>query len=75
MPVQYTPTNVLRAKKAAKKLDIAPSTFYLWQNPSSRYYKPTLPRRVKLGERAGGWLEPELDEWLAARAAARSQGE
>jgi prophage regulatory protein len=72
MPVKCTPTNVLRAKKAAEKLDIARSTFYLWQNPASRHYKPTLPRRVKLGERAAGWIESELDEWLAARAAART---
>lgn len=29
------------------------------------------PRKIKLGESAAGWLENELDDWLAARAAER----
>jgi prophage regulatory protein len=73
MLVQCTSLNVLRADTAATKVGIARSTFHLWQNPKSRYFKPTFPRRVKIGDRARGWLESELDVWLAARAAARSE--
>jgi prophage regulatory protein len=29
------------------------------------------PRRVPLGERSHGWLECEIDEWIAKRAAER----
>ena len=29
------------------------------------------PKRVKLGPRAVGWVEAEVDKWLAARVAAR----
>jgi prophage regulatory protein len=32
------------------------------------------PRRIKLGERASGWLESEVDAWIAERVAqSRSQ--
>lgn len=30
------------------------------------------PKPVKLSERASGWLEDEIDEWLEARAAERT---
>ncbi|MFT3905622.1 MAG: AlpA family transcriptional regulator [Steroidobacteraceae bacterium] len=29
------------------------------------------PRPVKLSERASGWVESEIDEWVAERIAAR----
>lgn len=29
------------------------------------------PRPVRLGKRAVGWLEHEIDEWIAARVAQR----
>lgn len=29
------------------------------------------PRRIKLSDRASGWLEHEIDAWLAERMAAR----
>ena len=28
------------------------------------------PRRIKISERASGWLEHEIDQWIAGRAAA-----
>jgi prophage regulatory protein len=30
------------------------------------------PKRVRLGPQAVGWLESEVDEWIAERAAART---
>jgi prophage regulatory protein len=62
------PMTVLRANRAAEKLGIARSTFYAWQDPNSPHHKPSLPRPLQLGTRAVGWLESELDAWLAARA-------
>jgi prophage regulatory protein len=29
------------------------------------------PRRVKLGENRHGWLESEIDDWIAERMASR----
>jgi prophage regulatory protein len=31
------------------------------------------PRRVTLGERRVAWVEQEIDEWIAARIAARDE--
>jgi len=31
----------------------------------------TFPRPIKIGPRAVGWLESEIDAWLAARVAER----
>jgi len=31
------------------------------------------PRPVKLSERASGWIESELDDWIAKRAAERDR--
>jgi prophage regulatory protein len=45
--------------------------------PFSRQYVATLvadgrfPKPVYLGEQTKGWLETELDDWLAARIAER----
>lgn len=30
------------------------------------------PRRIKISDRASGWLEHEIDAWLAERMAART---
>jgi prophage regulatory protein len=32
------------------------------------------PKRIKLSERAVGWLEKEIDQWIADRVAARDAG-
>jgi len=29
------------------------------------------PKQIKLSERASGWVESEIDEWIAARIEAR----
>ncbi len=31
------------------------------------------PKRIKLGERASGWLESEVDDWIASRVAKSRQ--
>lgn len=33
--------------------------------------KGTFPKPIKLGGRASGWLEHEIDAWIAGRIAAR----
>jgi prophage regulatory protein len=34
--------------------------------------KGKFPRRIRIGERAVGWLELDVDLWLKAKAAERS---
>ncbi|MBP2229636.1 prophage regulatory protein [Azospirillum agricola] len=35
--------------------------------------KGEFPRRVKIGARSVGWVESEIDEWIATRVAKRSE--
>lgn len=75
MPSHRTPTvahhsqRVLRLKDMIKKLGIARSTIYDWTNPKSPRYDATFPRSFKIGQHSIGWLEHQVDEWLALRAA------
>jgi prophage regulatory protein len=58
---------VLRLKATEQKTGLKCASIY------ERMAAGTFPRPVKLGERAVGWIEHELDEWLAARIADRDQ--
>ena len=55
---------ILRVPALVKKLGIGRSTVYDWLDPKSDRYDPTFPLRLKLGEKAVGWLESEIDEWI-----------
>jgi prophage regulatory protein len=58
---------VLRKQDLGDKLKIKPSTIDLMEAAGE------FPRRIKLGRgRAVGWIEGEVDDWIAARAAART---
>jgi len=55
---------ILRVPALVKKLGIGRSTVYDWLDPKSDRYDPTFPLRLKLGVKAVGWLESEIDEWI-----------
>ena len=58
---------ILRIKATVQKTGLTISTLY------EKMADGSFPRPVKLGKRAVGWIEHELDEWLAARIADRDQ--
>ncbi|MFM9926401.1 AlpA family phage regulatory protein [Variovorax sp. H27-G14] len=62
---------MLRPKVAMVRTGLARSTFYERQNPKSRYFDPSFPKARSLGEGSVGYLETEIDRWIAARPAAR----
>ena len=37
-------------------------------NPNDRRHDDTFPRPIRLSARAIGWLESEIDVWIATRA-------
>ncbi len=43
------------------------SKVHLWRLEKTRKF----PQRVALSENRHGWLETEIDDWIAARVAAR----
>ena len=53
--------SILRRKQVEKRTGLSRSTIYL------RIQEGTFPRPINLGARAVGWLENEVEAWLAAR--------
>ena len=58
--------SILRRKQVEQRTGLSRSTIYL------RIQEGTFPRQVNLGARAVGWLENEIDAWLAARLEVRN---
>ncbi|MFM0463063.1 AlpA family transcriptional regulator [Paraburkholderia sediminicola] len=56
---------VMRMKDVVKKIGLCRATIYAMIN------RGEFPRPIRIGERATGWSESELEVWLARRAAAR----
>ncbi len=52
-------SNILRLPAVMEKVGLSRSSIY------SRVRAGTFPKPVQLGERAVGWLESEIDEWIA----------
>ena len=59
---------ILRRKQLEKCTGLSRSTIYLW------IQEGTFPKPVSLGARAVGWLENEIQDWLAARIDSRDNG-
>ena len=58
--------SILRRKQVEKRTGLSRSTIYL------RIQEGTFPRPINLGVRAVGWLENEIEAWLAARLEIRN---
>jgi prophage regulatory protein len=58
--------SILRRKQVEKRTGLSRSTIYL------RIQEGTFPRPIKLGARAVGWLENEIEAWLTARMEIRN---
>lgn len=56
--------NMIRMPEVKKKAGLSRSTIYL------RMSKGTFPQAISLGERAVGWLESDIEQWLDERIAA-----
>jgi prophage regulatory protein len=56
---------MIRMKEVVKKIGLCRATIY------AMISRGEFPRPIRIGERATGWSESELEAWLARRAAAR----
>ncbi|WP_434716940.1 AlpA family transcriptional regulator [Paraburkholderia sp. A2RO-4L] len=61
---------VLRIKKVTVKTGISRSSIYYKINPASKYFDASFPKPIRLGAGSVGWLESDIDVWLASRPAA-----
>lgn len=65
---------ILRIPDVQKKTGLSRSTIYSKLNPSSKYFDPTFPKPIRLGNGPAssvGLIESEIDIWIEGRAAAR----
>ena len=61
-------SSILRRKQVESRTGLSRSTIYL------RIKKGTFPKPIKLGERAVGWLESEIYDWLDEKIQIRDAG-
>lgn len=59
--------SILRRKQVEARTGLARSTIY------DQVRAGTFPAPISLGPRAVGWVEAEIDGWLAARVKQRQQ--
>lgn len=57
----------LRLKAVQEKTGLTKQTIANWEREG------VFPRRLRLGPNIVGWLESEIDEWIAARVALRDE--
>ena len=61
---------ILRRKQVEARTGLKCSTIYarISHNPNRPGdYDPTFPKPISLGAKAVGWIEAEIDAWLAAQ--------
>ena len=63
---------VLRMKMMTEKTGVSRSSTYNKLNPANKHFDPSFPKPIRLGARSVGWLESEVDAWIATRAESRS---
>src|SRR5262245_22822699 len=66
-PPEDLPDRILRERKVRERLDLSHAT--LWR----MIQRTEFPAPVRLGPQSVGWIEREVNEWIAARAAARPE--
>ena len=54
---------ILRCPEVLARVGVSRSTIYLWVS------KGRFPKPIQLGERATGWLESTVTEWIERKAA------
>lgn len=66
-------TVILRRRQVEVRTSLSRSAIYDRLDANSPRYDPTFPKQVKLGSSSVGWLESEIENWLAARTRASRQ--
>lgn len=59
---------VLRLPAFCKKIGYGRTSVYDKLDPKSAQFDPTMPKPIRLGARAIGFLESEADLWISKRA-------
>ncbi len=65
--------NVLRPKVTAVKCGVTPITIHRWAR-DPKYAHMGFPKPIRLGDNSVGYIEEEVDAFLAEQAAERDGG-
>lgn len=65
-PREY-PLTLIRLPEVRKRTGLSRSTIYDKLDAKSPRYDPTFPKQRNLGTGSVGWVESEIDAWLASR--------
>jgi prophage regulatory protein len=61
------PLTILRRKQVEARTGLSRSTIYEKMNRRSTRYDYMFPRPVRLGSDSVGWIEAEINAWIALR--------
>lgn len=64
---------ILRISHLLQRISLSRAATYDRLNPKSRRYDATFPRPIRLGLNSVGWIESEVDAWIAKQADRRGQ--
>ncbi|BDS29882.1 helix-turn-helix transcriptional regulator [Aeromonas caviae] len=70
--MEHQSSRFVRMREVQKKIGISRSTVYDWINPNSPRFDDSFPKPVRLGVNSVGWVDTELEDWLAEKIAARA---
>jgi prophage regulatory protein len=65
------PLTILRLKQVKARTGLSRSAIYDKLSTKSPRHDPTFPIQVRLGSDAVGWVESEIEFWLASRPRTR----
>lgn len=57
---------VLRCPQVKTRTGLSRSTIYAKLDPGNASFDPSFPKQIPIGLRAVGWIESEIDEWIAS---------
>ncbi|OOF62414.1 hypothetical protein BKL50_05970 [Rodentibacter pneumotropicus] len=64
--------SIIRRNETIKRFGVSKSTFSDWQNPKSKRYRPDFPKKIQLGVNSVGYLESEINAYIAKLAENRA---
>lgn len=67
MGIQTQTPRILRKKEVLSMVGVSDPTLWRWEHEGA------FPRRLRLGGNSCGWLQTEVEGWIAERAAARGE--
>lgn len=68
------PIRILRWPEVHARVGLCHSQVYNLMKKENPDGTPGFPRAIKLGQRASGWLESDIDAWIHTRASLSGRG-